>query len=66
MSLPTAFGVLPGLAHSGEKIGIMRSVKPTGPRTHPTLKWTLKCLGVDSADSYAAVSAELATLTAET
>lgn len=66
VSLPTAFGVLPGLAHSGEKIGIMRSVKPTGPRTHPTLKWTLKCLGVDSADSYAAVSAELATLTAET
>jgi hypothetical protein len=66
VSVPTALGVLPGLSHSGEEMGIMRSVTSAGPKTHPTVKWTLRCLGVSSAESYAGVMDELAKLTATT
>lgn len=63
---PTAFGVLPGLAHSGDRIGIMRSVAATDKGTHPTLHWLLQCLQVASAADYAAVTAALAQVTART
>lgn len=63
---PSAFGVLPGRAHSGEDIGILRSVKPDGPQSHPTLKWLLRCLAVDTAQEYADLSAELDVLTEQT
>lgn len=65
-SQPSAFGVLPGLAHSGEDIGILRSVTPEGPRSHPTLKWLLRCLAVNSQQSYESLSQELLALTDQT
>jgi hypothetical protein len=50
----TAFGVLPDLSHSGEDMGIMRSVKSADNGSHPTVKAVLECLGVGSAASYKA------------
>src|SRR6478736_15733 len=64
---PTAFGVLPGRSHSGEKIGILRSVQPGDtPQTHPTLEWVVKCLQVTSPKQYADMIDTLAKLTAGT
>jgi len=60
---PTAFGVLPGRSHSGETIGILRSVKPGDDGSHPTLHWVLRCLQVADAPGYKALATELATLT---
>jgi hypothetical protein len=62
---PSAFGVLPGLAHSGEKLGILRSVG-AGDKSHPTLQWLIRCLKVGSAADYAAITGELAAVTART
>jgi hypothetical protein len=53
-SAATALAVLPGHAHSGEKIGIMRSVKARDDGTHPTVAAVLLCLAVRDADSYKA------------
>ena len=64
---PTAFGVLPGRSHSGDKLGIMRSVTPEDtPATHPTLAWVMKCLQVTSRAKYDEVAAALAKVTAKT
>lgn len=63
---PTAFGVLPGLAHSGGEIGILRSVAATDKGGHPTLRWLIECLKVASAGDYAAATAALAAVTART
>ncbi len=63
---PTAFGVLPGRSHSGERKGIIRSVTMANAETHPTAQWVLRCLGVKSLPDYDSLSAELAKLTAET
>jgi hypothetical protein len=62
----TAFGVLPGLSHSGEKMGIIRSVALDGAARHPTAKWVLRCLRVRSGKEYDALCDELDALTAET
>jgi pimeloyl-ACP methyl ester carboxylesterase len=62
----TAFGVLTGLAHGGDKMGIMKSVTKTNADTHQTTKWLLKCLMVSDAADYAAVSNELDQLTRDT
>lgn len=61
-----AFGILPGLAHSGDDIGIMRSVKPEDTTKHPTVQWLLRCLKVKSADDYQQLSKELLKLTSTT
>lgn len=61
----SAFGVLPGLSHSGESMGIMRSVKPDD-LSHPTVEWVLKCLDVSSGKSYMALVKDLESLTAKT
>ncbi|MEJ1972851.1 MAG: hypothetical protein WDM96_10445 [Lacunisphaera sp.] len=64
---PTAFGVLPGRSHSGEKIGILRSVRADDtPDTHPTLRWVIDCLQVTSRAQYDEISANLAKLTDQT
>ncbi len=63
---PMAFGVLPGRSHSGEEIGIIRSVTLANAGTHPTAQWVLRCLQVTSRAAYAALSAELDKLTAAT
>ena len=59
-----AFGILPGLSHSGEEMGIMNSVADSG--SHPTLEWVARCLDVNDAGGYARVSTELDALTAAT
>ncbi|MGC4049529.1 MAG: hypothetical protein QM757_08465, partial [Paludibaculum sp.] len=59
-----AFGVLPGLSHSGETMGILRSVRAEGD--HPTLQWVLRCLAVRDTADYRQASAELAALTKAT
>jgi hypothetical protein len=61
-----AFGILPGRSHSGDAMGIMRSVKPDDDLTHPTVRWILRCLAVNSAPSYRKSIRELADLTART
>jgi hypothetical protein len=62
----TAFGVLPGRSHSGDEIGIIRSVTLDNAGEHPTAQWVLRCLRVASASAYNKVASELAKLTAET
>ncbi|HET9863336.1 MAG TPA: hypothetical protein VFP37_07815, partial [Steroidobacteraceae bacterium] len=61
-----AFGVLPGLSHSGEEMGIMRSVKETDDGSHPTVAAVLECLQVSSKTAYQSCVKSLAALTEET
>ena len=76
-SKPTAMGVLPKASHSGDDLGIIRSVSPTGERpagvvrklalgsaAHPTAEWVLRCLRVQDEAGYASVRSDLAALTA--
>jgi len=65
-SARTAFGVLPGRSHSGESIGILRSVKADDDGSHPTVLWVLRCLAVASKTAYSRLVRELNELTAET
>jgi len=65
-SQPTACGILPGLAHSGDTCGIMRSVKANDDGSHPTLHWVLRCLQVTTAKAYHALAADMDELTART
>ena len=62
----SAFGILPGRSHSGEDMGIMRSVKPGDDGSHPTVHWILRCLSVNSATAYRKLARELNDLTIET
>ncbi len=66
VSAPSAFGILPGRSHSGDDIGIMRSVKVTDDGSHPTLHWILRCLQVSTAAEYRKVSTALDRTTATT
>ena len=61
-----AFGILPGLSHSGEEMGIMRSVKPDDDATHPTVNWVLRCVSIGSANAYRKLIKELGDLTDQT
>jgi hypothetical protein len=61
-----AFGILPGLAHSGDDIGIMRSVKAQDDGTHPTLYWVMQCLKVKSDVEYSQLCKDLQQLTHDT
>ncbi|MBI2786035.1 MAG: phospholipase [Legionella longbeachae] len=63
---PMAFGVLPGCAHSGKNIGIIRSVTMANAATHPTAIWVLRCLQVKNPNSYNTLTKELDKLTKET
>lgn len=60
----TAFAVLPGLSHSGDKMGILRSVKKSG--AHATVDAVLECLAVDDAAGYEALCTKFEDLTAKT
>ncbi len=62
----SALGVLPGRSHSGETMGILRSVKADDDGSHPTVKWVLRCLEVGSAAAYQRLAKDLAELTAKT
>jgi hypothetical protein len=61
---PTALAVLPKLAHSGDTMGIMRSVKMDG--RHATVTAILKCLAVDDGAAYAALGSEFEEQTKKT
>jgi hypothetical protein len=76
---PTAFGVLPRVAHSGDDIGILRSVSETGERPaavvrerklgsaqHPTAEWVVRCLQVADATQYRRLRMDLEKRTAAT
>ncbi|RUR24576.1 phospholipase PlaB [Legionella qingyii] len=65
-SKPMAFGVLPGLSHSGKNIGIIRSVTMANAATHPTAIWVLRCLQVKNPASYNTLVQELDKITKET
>ncbi len=62
----TAFAILPGLAHSRENIGIIRSIKLATAADHPTTKAVLRCLRVNSSGAYATVADEFERLSAKT
>lgn len=62
----TAFGILPGCSHSGERMGIIRSVTPANADKHVTAHWVLRCLNVSTAAAYRRVAGELEELSAET
>lgn len=62
----TALGVLPGRSHSGEQMGIIRSVTMKNAARHPTAIWTLRCLQTHTPADYAALCDELDALTRET
>jgi hypothetical protein len=61
-----ALGVLPGLSHSGDEMGIIRSIKINNAARHPTVKWVLRCLAVKSRADYGKLCDQLDELTAET
>ena len=61
-----AFGILPGLSHSGNDLGIMRSVKADDDASHPTVLWVLRCLACDSKLSYKKLIKDLSDLTRKT
>jgi hypothetical protein len=65
----TALAVLPGLSHSGDDMGILRSVKlrDTGKlKPHPTVAAILKCLAVNDEAAYDDLCDEFDALTAKT
>jgi hypothetical protein len=62
----TAFGILPGLSHSGEEMGIIRSVTPRNAPQHATARWVKRCLEVASAEDYFSLCDELDELTKAT
>jgi hypothetical protein len=51
----TAFRLLPGVAHSGRRLGILRSVGEAADRASPTLDAVLACLRVADDQQYAAL-----------
>jgi hypothetical protein len=61
-----ALGVLPGLSHSGEDMGIMRSVRASDDGRHPTVAAVLRCLAVNSVRAYRDSVKHFAAVTADT
>lgn len=63
----SVLGILPGRSHSGDKMGILRSVTATDTeQTHPTVSAILKCLAVNNSLSYTAAVKEFGKLTEQT
>lgn len=60
---PCALEVLPDCSHSGEKMGIMRSVKADHDRDRPVVAAVLDSLQVGSAEEYRILSDEMANRT---
>jgi len=57
---------VPGRSHSGEEMGIIRSIKVANGATHPTAQWVLRCLQVTSRTAYNKLADDLDTLTDQT
>jgi hypothetical protein len=61
------FAALADYVHSGDKNGIMNSIKRRSvPATHQSLRLILRCLGVADDEDYAVVADELRAVTAAT
>jgi len=58
-AMPTAFKIVPGKSHSGDKMGIMASVKDDD-KPDATVSAILACLKVRNADDYATLTAAFA------
>lgn len=65
-SAPCALAVLPGLSHSGDEMGIIKSVPRSPKKDHPTLPAVLQCLAVNSAASYRACAGQFEIQTKDT
>jgi len=50
-SVPTAFAIIRGRSHSGEDMGILRSIKDNH-KYHPTVNAIIKCLKINSSQEY--------------
>lgn len=62
----TPLAVVPGRSHSGEDMGIIRSVRPDDDGSHPTLMSILRCLNVKQIAEYNQVIKEFEAMTAKT
>ncbi|HEX8877410.1 MAG TPA: hypothetical protein VF777_11715 [Phycisphaerales bacterium] len=62
----TALAVLPGLSHSGDEMGIIKSVPPDPTSQHETLLAVRRCLAVKSAADYRKCVTEFETKTTQT
>jgi pimeloyl-ACP methyl ester carboxylesterase len=58
-SPPSAFGILPGLSHSGASMGILSSITKENASGHPTAQWVERCLRVSTPEAYAQVCGDL-------
>lgn len=65
-SVTSAFGVLPGQAHSGKELGIMRSINTRNAPGHPTVEWVFRSLKIKTAPQYRKLITDLKVLTDET
>lgn len=61
----TAFAIVPGRAHSGAEMGILRSIGADPARPHPVVDAILKCIRVENARDYARVCDEFDAQTAQ-
>jgi pimeloyl-ACP methyl ester carboxylesterase len=59
-SAPSAFGILPGLSHSGGSMGILASITLENAAHHPAAQWVERCLRVSTPTAYEQISGELA------
>lgn len=57
---PAAFGILPGLCHSGTRMGILSSITEKNASKHQAAKWIQRCLRVESRAAYRDLTGELA------
>jgi hypothetical protein len=60
----TAFAIAKGRSHSGDEMGILRSIK-SGTDDHPTVKLVLDCIRVKSGDQYQALCEQFNTQTTQ-
>lgn len=58
------FRILPGISHSGDDMGILRSIE-AGNDPHPAVEGILDCLAVDSAAEYRKLEKRFSSLSAE-
>ncbi len=58
-SRPSAFGILPGISHTGSRHGILAGITPKNVHRNPVAKRVRECLEVASEAGYAELSAKL-------
>ncbi|MBN9229465.1 MAG: phospholipase [Legionella sp. 40-6] len=63
---PIALGILPGCAHSGKRMGIIRSITLNNAASHPAATWVLRCLQVKTQAAYDNLATDLTKLSKKT